>query len=42
MAAKRGKTQARRNTGSSGGMPGWAWLLLGIVLTVALVMAVQR
>ena len=42
MAAKRGKTQARRNTGNSGGMPGWAWLLLGIVLTVAVVLAAQR
>lgn len=39
MAAKRGKTQARRNTGNSGGMPGWMWLVLGIVLTVAVVLA---
>ena len=42
MAAKRGKSQARRNTGSQGGLPGWAWLVLGIVLTIAVVMIAPR
>lgn len=35
MAAKRGKSQARRNTGgNSSGMPGWAWLVIGLALGV--------
>ncbi|MGY1426257.1 SPOR domain-containing protein [Lysobacter sp. A289] len=34
MAARRGKTQARRNQGNNG-LPGWAWMVLGIVLTIA-------
>lgn len=34
MAARRGKTQARRN--SSNGVPGWVWLLAGLVLGAAL------
>jgi cell division protein FtsN len=38
VATKRGKSQARRNSGNSSGMPGWAWLVLGIVLTIAVVM----
>jgi cell division protein FtsN len=38
VAARRGKTQARRNSAHNGGLPGWAWLLLGIVLTVAVVL----
>ncbi|MDB6163534.1 MAG: sporulation protein [Xanthomonadaceae bacterium] len=42
MVAKRGKSQARRNTGRDGGLPGWAWLVLGIVLTVAVVLAAPR
>ncbi|MFZ2754145.1 MAG: sporulation protein, partial [Lysobacteraceae bacterium] len=33
MAAKRGKSQAKRN-GDSGGMPGWAWLVIGLALGV--------
>ncbi len=37
MATKRGKSQARRNSGNSAGLPGWAWLLLGVVLTIAVV-----
>jgi len=37
VAAKRGKSQARRN-GNSAGMPGWAWLVLGVVLTIAVVL----
>ena len=34
MATKRGKSQARRNSGNNGGMPGWAWMVLGIVITM--------
>lgn len=41
MAAKRGKSQARRNPGN-GSLPGWAWLVLGVVLTVIVVLAVPR
>ena len=46
MAAKRGKTQARRSGGgsggNSGGMPGWAWLVIGAVIALAAVFAYQR
>lgn len=41
MAARRGKSQARRNSGGNR-LPGWAWLVLGIVLTVAVVLAAPR
>ncbi len=35
MAAKRGKSQAKRNSGGNGsGMPGWAWLVVGLALGV--------
>lgn len=38
MAARRGKSQARRNNGPArGGMPGWAWLVIGLALGVALI-----
>ena len=33
MAAKRNKSQARRNGGSDG-MPGWAWLVIGLALGI--------
>jgi len=42
MAVKRGKSQARRNHGNSGGLPGWAWLILGIVLALVAVLAAPR
>ncbi len=42
MATKRGKSQARRNSGNSSGMPGWAWLVLGVVLTIAVVMLAPK
>jgi cell division protein FtsN len=42
MAVKRGKSQARRNSGNSSGMPGWAWLILGIVLALVAVLAAPR
>lgn len=41
MAARRGKSQARRNSGS-GGLPGWAWMVLGIALTLLAVIFVPR
>ena len=41
MAARRGKTQARRNHGQNG-LPGWAWMVLGIVLTVAVVLLAPK
>ncbi len=37
MAARRGKTQARRNQGNNG-LPGWAWMVLGILLTIIVVL----
>lgn len=37
MAARRGKHQARRNSGN--GVPGWVWLLAGVVLGAALFFA---
>ena len=40
MAARRGKTQARRN--SSNGLPGWAWLVIGILVTLLVVLAAPR
>ena len=40
MAARRGKTQARRN--NSNGLPGWAWLVLGILITLLVVIAAPR
>lgn len=40
MAARRGKSQAKRN--SSGGLPGWAWLVIGVLLTLLAVLLVPR
>jgi len=42
MAVKRGKSQARRNHGNGSGLPGWAWLILGIVLALVAVLAAPR
>lgn len=43
MATRRGKTQARRNTGNGAGrLPGWAWMVLGIVLTVGVILAAPK
>jgi cell division protein FtsN len=42
VAVKRGKSQARRNSGSSAPLPGWAWMIIGILLTVVVVMAAPR
>lgn len=42
MAVKRGKSQARRNSGSSAPLPGWAWMVIGILLTVVVVLVAPR
>mgnify|MGYP001275665401 FL=1 len=42
MAVRKGKSQARRNSGNSGGLPGWAWMVLGIVITLVVVLAAPR
>lgn len=42
MAARRGRSQARRSGGSSGGLPGWAWMVLGIVLALVAVLVLPR
>lgn len=39
MTARRGKTQARRNQGNGGGLPGWAWGVIGLMIGVALILA---
>lgn len=41
MAARRGKSQARRNQGNNG-MPGWAWMVLGIVLTIVVILLMPK
>lgn len=40
MAARRGKSQARRTP--SGGLPGWAWLVIGVLVTLLVVLAAPR
>ena len=40
MAARRGKSQARRNQGN--GIPGWAWLIAGLLLGVVVILAAPR
>lgn len=42
MAARRGKSQARRNSGNGNGLPGWAWLILGLLLGIGLLLAAPR
>lgn len=43
MAVKRGRSQARRSSGGgNGGLPGWAWMVLGIVLTIVVVLAAPK
>ena len=37
MAARRGKTQARRNT--SQGTPGWVWLVAGVAIAAVVFLA---
>jgi len=40
MATRRGKSQARRNHGN--GLPGWAWMVIGIVLTIGVILAAPK
>jgi len=40
MAARRGKTQARRN--GSNGLPGWAWLVIGVLIALLAVLIAPR
>jgi len=42
VAAKRGKSQARRNSGNGNGIPGWVWGAFGLVLGVVLILVVPR
>ena len=42
MAAKRGKSQAKRNNGNSGALPGWAWMVLGILLAVVVILVAPK
>lgn len=43
MAAKRGKSQARRNGGSgSNGLPGWAWAVLGALLAFVIILVAPK
>ncbi|HZH42463.1 MAG TPA: SPOR domain-containing protein [Lysobacter sp.] len=42
MAARRNKSQAKRNTGTRTGMPGWAWLAIGLALGAAAIVVVPR
>ncbi len=42
MAARRGKTQAKRNQGNNSGLPGWAWMVLGILLAVVVIMVAPK
>lgn len=40
LAARRNRSQARRNTGGgAAGLPGWAWLVMGIMATLVLLAA---
>ena len=42
MAAKRGKSQARRSGGNGNGIPGWAWMVLGVLLTIVVVIVAPK
>lgn len=41
MAARRGKSQAKRNQ-DNGSLPGWAWGVIGLLLGVVLIMAAPK
>lgn len=41
MAARRSRTQARRRGGNDG-LPGWAWLVIGVLLAIAVFLAAPR
>jgi cell division protein FtsN len=40
LAARRGKSQARRN--QNNGIPGWAWLIAGLLLGIVVLLATPR
>lgn len=42
MAVKRGRSQARRSGGNGAPLPGWAWMILGVVLTIVVVLAAPK
>jgi cell division protein FtsN len=42
MAARRGKSQARRSGGNASGLPGWAWLIIGVLLALVAVMLAPK
>ena len=42
VAAKRGKSQARRSGGNGNSIPGWAWLVLGVLLTVVVIIVAPK
>ncbi|HIY70484.1 MAG TPA: SPOR domain-containing protein [Candidatus Luteimonas excrementigallinarum] len=42
MAARKGRSQARRNNGNNGGLPGWAWMLIGILVAVIAILVAPR
>jgi hypothetical protein len=42
VAAKRGKSQAKRNNGNGGALPGWAWMVLGILLAVVVILVAPK
>lgn len=42
MAAKRGKSQAKRTQGNGGGVPGWAWGVAGLLLGIVLILVVPK
>jgi cell division protein FtsN len=42
VAVKRGKSQARRSGGNSAALPGWAWMIIGVLLTILAVMAAPK
>jgi cell division protein FtsN len=42
VAAKRGKSQARRSGGNGNNIPGWAWLVLGVLLTVVVIIVAPK
>lgn len=42
MAARRSRSQARRNSGNRNGLPGWAWLVLGLLLGIGAILAAPK
>ena len=42
MAARRGRSQARRSGGGSNGLPSWAWLVIGVLLAFVVILAAPK